>query len=451
MERVISKLEALIGKLENSGGGGVKVAKVKCISLSWLTVIIRLLLQDIRGQLSDIKKGNIDGLSSIIERLEAQLGLGPVAGEDQSSASLSEFDNIVSGPLASFLSTSQALGGDAASQAAIVSAAFQAQRQFLATAAASRKPSNANLQKLLKPTSDLIGEIQQFRETNRRSEMFNHLSSVSESIPALGWVTVAPTPAPFIKEMKDAGMFYTNRVLKDWKEKDGRHGTWVRSWVETLAALQDFVKRFHTTGLVWNPRGGEASLNVSTPKVITNTSSPSPAKPKAAPAKAPRVFGKQTEKTPSKRQDGKKWLVEYFKGDRDIVIEGAQMNQTIYIYKCESSAVKVSGKCNNVILDSCKKTGVVFESLVSGCEIVNCQGVQVQSLGTAPLILVDKTDGCQMFLSQESLGAEIVTAKSSEMNVLVPRGDEFVEMPVPEQFKSVIRGINVVTQPTESV
>ena len=127
------------------------------------------------------------------------------------------------------------------------------------------------------------------------------------------------------------------------------------------------------------------------------------------------------------------------------------MNQTIYIYKCESSAVKVSGKCNNVILDSCKKTGVVFESLVSGCEIVNCQGVQVQSLGTAPLILVDKTDGCQMFLSQESLGAEIVTAKSSEMNVLAPRGDEFVEMPVPEQFKSVIRGINVVTQPTESV
>jgi len=430
MDGIISKLEALVGKLENSGGSGANVAR------------------DIREQLVDVKKGKIDGLSSIIGSLESQLGLGPEsAGDDQS---LAEFDNIVMGSLSNFISTSEKIGGDAANQAAMVSAAFQAQRQFLSTASSSKKPADANIQKLLKPTSDLIGEIQKFRETNRRSEMFNHLSAVSESIPALGWVTVAPTPAPFVKEMKDAGMFYTNRVLKDWKEKDSRHSTWVRSWVETLTALQNFVKKHHTTGLMWNPNGGEASLDASTPKVITSTLASSPAKPKAVP-KVPRVFGKQTEKTPSKRQDGKKWLVEYFKGDREITIDGAQMNQTIYIYKCENSAVKVTGKCNNVILDSCRKTGVVFESLVSGCEIVNCQGVQVQSLGTAPLILVDKTDGCQMFLSKTSISAEIVTAKSSEMNVMVPKDDEFVEMPIPEQFKSVINGTNVITLPTESV
>lgn len=430
MDGIISKLEALVGKLENSGGSGANVAR------------------DIREQLVDVKKGKIDGLSSIIGSLESQLGLGPEsAGDDQS---LAEFDNIVMGSLSNFISTSEKIGGDAANQAAMVSAAFQAQRQFLSTASSSKKPADANIQKLLKPTSDLIGEIQKFRETNRRSEMFNHLSAVSESIPALGWVTVAPTPAPFVKEMKDAGMFYTNRVLKDWKEKDSRHSTWVRSWVETLTALQNFVKKHHTTGLMWNPNGGEASLDASTPKVITSTLASSPAKPKAVP-KVPRVFGKQTEKTPSKRQDGKKWLVEYFKGDREITIDGAQMNQTIYIYKCENSAVKVTGKCNNVILDSCRKTGVVFESLVSGCEIVNCQGVQVQSLGTAPLILVDKTDGCQMFLSKDSISAEIVTAKSSEMNVMVPKDDEFVEMPIPEQFKSVINGTNVITLPTESV
>lgn len=29
----------------------------------------------------------------------------------------------------------------------------------------------------------------------------------------------SPAPAPYIKEMNDAGQFYTNRVLKDWKEK----------------------------------------------------------------------------------------------------------------------------------------------------------------------------------------------------------------------------------------
>lgn len=29
----------------------------------------------------------------------------------------------------------------------------------------------------------------------------------------------APKPCPFVKEMQDAAMFYTNRVLKEYKEK----------------------------------------------------------------------------------------------------------------------------------------------------------------------------------------------------------------------------------------
>ena len=30
---------------------------------------------------------------------------------------------------------------------------------------------------------------------------------------------ITPTPGPHVKEMKDAAMFYTNRVLKDYKGK----------------------------------------------------------------------------------------------------------------------------------------------------------------------------------------------------------------------------------------
>ena len=29
----------------------------------------------------------------------------------------------------------------------------------------------------------------------------------------------SPAPSPFVKEMKDAGMFYGNRVLKDFKDR----------------------------------------------------------------------------------------------------------------------------------------------------------------------------------------------------------------------------------------
>ena len=43
----------------------------------------------------------------------------------------------------------------------------------------------------------------------------------------------------------------------------------------------------------------------------------------------------------------------------------------------------------------------------------------------------------QIYLSADSTGAQIVTAKSSEMNVSIPNGEDFLELPIPEQFKTV--------------
>ena len=56
-----------------------------------------------------------------------------------------------------------------------------------------------------------------------------------------------------------------------------------------------------------------------------------------------------------------------------------------------------------------------------------------------------------MYLNAESMTAEIVTAKSSEMNVLIPKGGDLVEMAIPEQFKTLIQGGKLVTSATESV
>jgi len=44
-----------------------------------------------------------------------------------------------------------------------------------------------------------------------------------------------------------------------------------------------------------------------------------------------------------------------------------------------------------------------------------------------PTVSIDKTDGCMVYLSKDSLNTQIVTAKSSEMNILIPDGTgEFV-------------------------
>ena len=64
--------------------------------------------------------------------------------------------------------------------------------------------------------------------------------------------------------------------------------------------------------------------------------------------------------------------------NREIVIEGAELQQSVYVYKCSGCTVQVRGKCSNIVLDQCSKTGLVFDSVVAGVELVNCQSVQVQ-------------------------------------------------------------------------
>ena len=86
----------------------------------------------------------------------------------------------------------------------------------------------------------------------------------------MGWVTVSPAPGPFVKEMNDAGMFYTNRVLKDWKDKSKSHVDWTKAWIQTLTEIQKFVKEHHTTGLVWNAKGVDAKSIVNTGKLSDN-------------------------------------------------------------------------------------------------------------------------------------------------------------------------------------
>ena len=44
--------------------------------------------------------------------------------------------------------------------------------------------------------------------------------------------------------------------------------------------------------------------------------------------------------------------------------------------KCKIA--QVGGKCNNIIVDSCKKLAVVFDSVLSSIEFINCQSVQMQ-------------------------------------------------------------------------
>ena len=83
-------------------------------------------------------------------------------------------------------------------------------------------------------------------------------------------------------------------------------------------------------------------------------------------------------KPPVFLRDGKKWLIEFQKNNTGLTIDNAEMTNVVYMFKCEGSTLQIKGKLNSVVIDSCKKCSVVFDSLVSSVEFVNCQSVQMQ-------------------------------------------------------------------------
>ncbi|XP_039501747.1 adenylyl cyclase-associated protein 1 isoform X1 [Drosophila santomea] len=431
----------------------------------------------------------------------------PPPSPPSSNMSVAGFEDIVAGPLSQYLSLSAKIGGDVAQHAELVKSAFGSQLQYVTLATQIAQPAQPKQAELLKPTSTQISAIQDFREKHRSSPFFNHLSAISESIPALGWVCVEKTPGPYVKEMNDAGQFYTNRVLKEWKEKDVTHVEWARAWVQTLTELQAYIRQYHTTGLVWSgkgaaPAGGAppppppgglpppppmldlsalkldsagddrsalfAQINqgaditkglkkvtgdMQTHKNPSLRTGPAPFKSPAQSGGSKGVAAPSAQaKAPVFERDGKKWIIEYQKNNTGLLVENAEMNNVVYVFRCEGSTLTVKGKVNNIVFDSCKKCSLLFDSVVASVEFVNCQSVQMQVLGSVPTVSIDKTDGCQMYLSKDSLGVEIVNSKSSEMNILLPDDSgDYTELALPEQYKTTIAGKTLKTVCVDSL
>ncbi|XP_053718411.1 adenylyl cyclase-associated protein 1 [Synchiropus splendidus] len=461
-------------------------------------------------------------LASLVQRLEVAVGrLESMSGPGGSSggsaggvvsAYVEAYDEIVKTSVANYLTLSQQIGGDVQKHAEMMKQAFACHRQLLVTAASSQKPSDAVLSSILQPMSKSIMQVQSFRESRRASQFFNHLSTVSESVPAFGWVTMSPKPGPYVKEMQDAGMFYSNRVLKDYKEKDKTHVDWARAYMSIWADMQAYIKQHHTTGLTWSKTGPVATVSAAPPSAPAGGCPPPPPpgppppmletcsdskqsgddgrnalfaainqgsnitrglkhvtdqekthknpalrgqsavvvepkrpQPTTRPAAAPAVA-----KTPVLELEGKKWKVEYQECNQNLMICDTELKQVVYAFKCNKSTLQIKGKINSITIDSCQKMGLVFEDVVGIVEVINCRDVKVQVMGKIPTISINKTDGCHVYLSKDSLDCEIVSAKSSEMNILVPNKDgEFTEMPVPEQFKTIWDGCKLVTTCTE--
>lgn len=141
---------------------------------------------------------------------------------------------------------------------------------------------------------------------------------------------------------------------------------------------------------------------------------------------------------------GFKWVVENHtkesvireaSKDGILTVDTTDSKQQVYLYNCEGVTVIVKGKFKSLILDKCTSCSVIFDTIISSTETVNCKKVKFQVNGICPAFTIDKTVNILIWLSKESLSVtNFTTSLSSEMNVSFPDGEDMKELPIPEQF-----------------
>lgn len=427
---------------------------------------------------------------------------------------IEEFDLFIAENIKPLLDLSEKIDTSVVDAVNLYLEAYVETSKFLEACSMAIKPDmqSAEFGEALKPISSKIQEINEFKEFQRSSKYSSYLSSICEGFPVFSWVTTT-TPQGLVDSYKEAAQFWTNRILKEFRESDPVSVEWVKLFLSGFDELKKYIKANQTTGPTFSSKSGipllDALKKVSSssvaPPVTPPTSAgnpppppPPPAPPanvfevkkdeaksaesgdmtavfaelskgenitsglkkvdkaelkkqkelnKPVPASKPAVNNKPPSK-PKKPQDisikepkkelvGNKWFVmDFINEPSPIVIEGATLGESVFVGKCINSIIQVKGKVNSITFNECKGSSLVIDSCVAGVDFIKCEKFGLQVDGYCPMITTDKCDGGNVYLSKESINAEISTSCTTAMNVNLPIGedDEFVEFAIPEQL-----------------
>ncbi|KAG6533287.1 hypothetical protein ZIOFF_007153 [Zingiber officinale] len=428
-----------------------------------------------------MEKELVGRLEAAVARLEALVVAesraappGLVADEpDAVDPAIAAFDELVQNYLRRLSAAADKIGSKVQETTKILAEAFSVLKELLVKAKQCQKPDLAGLQEFLKPLNEVILKASALAE-GKRTEFFNHLKTSADSLTALAWVAYLgkdlgmSMPTSHVEESWQMAEFYNNKILVEYRNRDANHVEWAKALKELyIPGLRDYVKKFYPLGIVWGSSGAAVLSSSATTPVAKGPPGRGP--PAPPPPHSTALFASEAATSQSKEgmpavfqeissgrsvtsgiagvvaatekgsrassfsfckegppklelQMGRKWVVENQIGKKNLVIDDCDSRQTVYIYGCRDSVLQIKGKVNNITIDKCTKMGTVFMDVVAACEIVNCNAVEVQCQGSAsaPTISIDNTSGCQLYLCKHSLGASITTAKSSEINVLVP-------------------------------
>ncbi|XP_015912676.1 adenylyl cyclase-associated protein 2 [Parasteatoda tepidariorum] len=389
------------------------------------------------------------------------------------------FDDMMRCNVEDFLALSTELGEPMIEFAFMVKDAFDKSRMLIEFCLYNSAPENENEFFLSQPLTKALEVIQKFRDANpKNSAFYNHLSMISESIVALNWPIIKRTPTQFIKDMKESGQFYANRVLVSHKG-NAKHTNWVNKWAQIMDEVELYVKHYFLTGFTWGaaqggmlqPRlppppppppapefikdfeagdGGSDARQALINELNQGTGITSRLKPvnktgstgtKLEPGKKSVGAVKPQAKVypPKFVLEGRKWVIEHQKDNPSLTLDN-QMSESVAMYSCQSSFLEILNKINNIVIDSSKKVSIIIRGDVISCvEIIRCEGLKIQCEGVVPLINCANSDNIQIFVNEQSKHVQLIASKSSSLNMCMMQPDgDYVEYPVPEQIMSVI-------------
>lgn len=489
----MSSVSSLIAKFNNTGSAK-KEDEMSAEILKKIQeqqALLSTILEKVNSNADQIKglELKVDNLQSGSNAALSSSGGASSESTTELPRSIGAFDSYCTSFLNPFVTSCSKLGGDAEAVGLLVKDAWAEMRSFLLMASASKAPNDADLPGLF---SKMAPKIKAIQMSVQRNTWENHTKTCSEGASALNWLMVKPAPRDFIQSGLEGAEYWANRIRKEFRGINPDQISFCDTYKTLLNELMAYVKEFHTTGVTWNPKGGNASdfssgnatipssipiaapaVAASKPAVNASASAPpkvdlfaalnkggditsglktvtkdmqtwraeykggdapAPVKQPSVPKPAAAAAGPKGPPKLEFQSLGSKWVVEnHGEGVQKVEIQG--MKETVYIYGCIGATIDIAGKCKSIVVDGCKKTRVYFDNVMASCEVVNCQRVHIECRDKCSAVAIDKTDGIVVKLSKESMSTEVVCSKSSEMNIQwLDEFGELVERPIPEQY-----------------
>ena len=147
--------------------------------------------------------------------------------------------------------------------------------------------------------------------------------------------------------------------------------------------------------------------------------------------------------------NGRKWVVEHL-NDATIDIEIEKINQTVFVSSCKKTVIRVRNKCNNIIIQNCETVEIQFQTVIASLEAIHSKGIKIICSIHIPTITVDSVDKIMIDLPATSLDTQILSCRSTEMNVRWPDNSSpegYIERPLPQQFYHRIEDMSISTVP----